>query len=173
PPPEQPRLRPRPRRRHHPPRRRRLRALRSSPPCRRPLPRRAAPDRPRRPDARRPRHRRTAPAHRPSPPLGRTRRLRPARGRARAPACRRGLRRRSMSTEPERVEVSLSQGLEIVWKDGHRSRYAIAALPAASRLRAAKPVGHYALHFEFSDGHTTGIYTWEYLRSLCPCPDCL
>ena len=27
-------------------------------------------------------------------------------------------------------------------------------------------VGNYAIRISFSDGHTTGIYSWEYLRSL-------
>lgn len=34
------------------------------------------------------------------------------------------------------------------------------------------PVGHYALTPEWSDGHSAGIYTWAYLRALCPCPIC-
>jgi hypothetical protein len=34
-------------------------------------------------------------------------------------------------------------------------------------------VGNYALAFAWSDGHSTGIYTFEYLRKLCPCPQCL
>ena len=29
-------------------------------------------------------------------------------------------------------------------------------------------VGNYAIKIAFSDGHATGIYTWEYLRSLAP-----
>jgi DUF971 family protein len=29
-------------------------------------------------------------------------------------------------------------------------------------------VGNYALQFFWDDGHHTGIYTWEYLRQLCP-----
>lgn len=28
-------------------------------------------------------------------------------------------------------------------------------------------VGNYALQFYFSDGHDTGIYSWEYLHTLC------
>ena len=27
-------------------------------------------------------------------------------------------------------------------------------------------VGNYALRLHFSDGHTTGIYSWEYLRKI-------
>jgi DUF971 family protein len=30
------------------------------------------------------------------------------------------------------------------------------------------PVGNYALQPTWDDGHSTGIYTWEYLRHLCP-----
>ena len=29
------------------------------------------------------------------------------------------------------------------------------------------PVGHYAVQPVFSDGHTSGIYSWEYLYELC------
>ncbi|MEE8202081.1 MAG: DUF971 domain-containing protein [Candidatus Acidoferrales bacterium] len=42
------------------------------------------------------------------------------------------------------------------------------------RVRAvqAEPVGHYAVRFDFSDAHTTGIYSFDYLRRICPCPEC-
>jgi DUF971 family protein len=30
----------------------------------------------------------------------------------------------------------------------------------------AKPVGRYAVRIVFDDGHDTGIYSWDYLRSL-------
>ena len=33
-------------------------------------------------------------------------------------------------------------------------------------LTALEPVGHYAVQPHFSDGHNTGIYTWDYLYSL-------
>ena len=33
-------------------------------------------------------------------------------------------------------------------------------------------VGNYALNIEWSDGHRTGIYPWDMLRALCPCPQC-
>ena len=32
-------------------------------------------------------------------------------------------------------------------------------------------VGNYALLPTWDDGHHTGIYTWEYLRRLCPTAD--
>ena len=38
--------------------------------------------------------------------------------------------------------------------------------------RAAHAVGNYALQIDFNDGHTAGIYSFEYLRTICPCEDC-
>lgn len=32
------------------------------------------------------------------------------------------------------------------------------------------PVGNYALQPVWNDGHDSGLYTWEYLRHLCPGP---
>jgi DUF971 family protein len=32
----------------------------------------------------------------------------------------------------------------------------------------AQLVGGYALRVEFSDGHDTGIYSFNYLREICP-----
>lgn len=32
----------------------------------------------------------------------------------------------------------------------------------------AQLVGNYALKITFSDGHATGLYSWEYLRSIDP-----
>lgn len=33
------------------------------------------------------------------------------------------------------------------------------------RVTGASPVGNYALRFVFTDGHETGIYTWDWLRA--------
>lgn len=33
-------------------------------------------------------------------------------------------------------------------------------------ITAADPVGHYAIRLHFSDGHSSGIYTWDYLHGL-------
>ena len=41
-----------------------------------------------------------------------------------------------------------------------------------TRLRNLEAVGTYAITFEWEDGHHYGIYTWGYLRALCPCPIC-
>ncbi len=40
------------------------------------------------------------------------------------------------------------------------------------RATHAEPVGRYAIRFIFHDGHQTGIYSWEYLRDVCPCAEC-
>jgi len=85
---------------------------------------------------------------------------------------------------------------DITWNDGHFSSYpswylrencpcancvdessGIRRIPEGSIAAglervAVDPVGNYALHFEWSDGHSTGIYTFDYLRKLCPCPQC-
>jgi DUF971 family protein len=36
----------------------------------------------------------------------------------------------------------------------------------------AHPVGRYALQFNWLDGHSGGIYSWEYLRRNCQCAEC-
>ncbi len=78
------------------------------------------------------------------------------------------------------------------WKDGGESRYAARALrlacPCAScvdeatgrplldpktvpediRVAHVELVGRYALRFHFSDGHDTGLFTFETLYQLSP-----
>jgi DUF971 family protein len=36
----------------------------------------------------------------------------------------------------------------------------------AVEIRALEPVGSYAVQPQFSDGHNTGIYSWDYLVEL-------
>ena len=110
--------------------------------------------------------------------------------------------------DPKAVKVGLTSGtgVEIIWADGHESRYlfawlrdacpcatceeerggsgrkpgepvasAKAALPmfkAAMRPTKANAIGKYAIQFDWNDGHTSGIYSWQYLRDVCPCGDC-
>ncbi|HEV2522149.1 MAG TPA: DUF971 domain-containing protein [Candidatus Acidoferrales bacterium] len=55
-------------------------------------------------------------------------------------------------------------------------------VPAASTLlpmykpklaaKAARAVGNYALQIDFNDGHATGIYSFDFLRTICPCEEC-
>jgi DUF971 family protein len=33
-------------------------------------------------------------------------------------------------------------------------------------------VGNYALGLTWADGHDTGIYSFRWLRRICPCPAC-
>ena len=49
----------------------------------------------------------------------------------------------------------------------------IPLVPAKSyELTRIAPVGNYAIQPEWGDGHHTGMYTWPYLRALCPCDEC-
>jgi DUF971 family protein len=100
---------------------------------------------------------------------------------------------------PDAIEVDIEAGLmRIAWRDGHTSLYTVADLrrscpcalcqgemgqpgtvgphthftPAQTQLVAMKEVGRYALQPVWADGHQTGLYTFELLRSLCPCPSC-
>ena len=41
-----------------------------------------------------------------------------------------------------------------------------------ARAQSAVAVGNYAVQITYSDGHSTGIYSFDYLRTICPCPDC-
>jgi DUF971 family protein len=45
--------------------------------------------------------------------------------------------------------------------------YAPPAKPAS-----AQGVGRYAIQFNWLDGHTSGIYSWDYLRRQCQCQEC-
>jgi len=40
------------------------------------------------------------------------------------------------------------------------------------RANAAHAMGLYALQIDFNDGHTAGIFSFDFLRTICPCPDC-
>lgn len=65
--------------------------------------------------------------------------------------------------------------------DERQKKNALAA-PASSPLlpifkpkpRAVSvvPVGSYAFQIFFSDGHSSGIFSYGHLRMICPCSDC-
>jgi DUF971 family protein len=102
---------------------------------------------------------------------------------------------------PTPVEMSsvADKMLMITWSDGHRARYTWVNLrvncpcaacvgewryrPPKLRVQDVQPnvramsvarVGNYALRFEWSDGHNTGLYTFTFLRNdLCECDDCV
>ncbi len=88
------------------------------------------------------------------------------------------------------------QALRIRWEDGHVSVYeprlirlrcpCAGCVDEMTGLRTLAPdtvadgvypiaihhVGRYALSFDWSDGHRTGVYPFEYLRQLCACEAC-
>ena len=42
----------------------------------------------------------------------------------------------------------------------------------ALKMTSVEPVGNYALRIFWSDGHSAGIYSYDHLRHICPCPEC-
>ena len=105
------------------------------------------------------------------------------------------------STDPEHIAISKSKGIKIDWKDGHTSSYSLTYLReqlpmrhlhrrsrhAAHDQACAAPfpmykptlkmvdvesVGNYAIRIVWSDGHSTGIYSFEHFRHICPCEQC-
>ena len=98
---------------------------------------------------------------------------------------------------PQHLDLKKDTALTITWQDGHRSVYPIAHLrrlsPSADMRELRKSmkknpltilpssggsgkvtaldaelVGNYAIKITFSDGHATGLYTWDYLREIDP-----
>lgn len=87
-------------------------------------------------------------------------------------------------------------GLRILWEPGHEAFFAARALRLACRCAACveemtgrplldessvpvdvKPeavslVGAYGIRIRWSDGHATGIHTFDHLRAACPCGAC-
>jgi len=78
--------------------------------------------------------------------------------------------------------------VRIRWSDGHDAVYPAAYLrrhcPCAVCLTADPPqdatvhplaiaaVGQYAIRLKWSDGHMAGLYSYDYLRRICPCSGC-
>lgn len=40
------------------------------------------------------------------------------------------------------------------------------------KMLNVEAVGHYAIRIAWSDGHNTGIYSYDHLRKICPCGNC-
>ncbi|MDX2153023.1 MAG: DUF971 domain-containing protein [Bryobacteraceae bacterium] len=40
------------------------------------------------------------------------------------------------------------------------------------RILSVEEVGNYAIRIHWSDGHSSGIYSWEVFRRICPCEAC-
>ena len=103
-----------------------------------------------------------------------------------------------MTIKPTGVKADRTERiLTITWEDGRISRYPFAGLRAACpcveckgghdnmggpadpalvrdapdngiTINNLQAVGAYALQFFWSDGHDSGIYTWDYLRQSDP-----
>lgn len=43
---------------------------------------------------------------------------------------------------------------------------------APPRPTLVTPVGRYAISFTWNDGHSSGIYSWDFLRRHCTCDTC-
>ena len=100
-----------------------------------------------------------------------------------------------MEYKPVEISEFSETSLYILWEDNHQSIYLYEDLrqicPCAScKKSSAKPnfkkkillgkvrplkienVGQYAVKFYWSDKHDTGIYTYDFLREICPCENC-
>jgi DUF971 family protein len=42
----------------------------------------------------------------------------------------------------------------------------------ALRMNSVEPVGSYAIRIYWNDGHSSGIYSFDHLRKICPCAEC-
>lgn len=96
---------------------------------------------------------------------------------------------------PRQIRLTPDGRMVVTWDDSHQSIYGLPYLrdrcPCAACLeersqgksllpilvegkysvRNVVQVGNYAISIEWGDGHNLGIYSFEYLRSICPCPD--
>ena len=41
-----------------------------------------------------------------------------------------------------------------------------------AKAKSAAVMGNYAIQINFTDGHSTGIFSYDYLRTICPCEAC-
>lgn len=94
------------------------------------------------------------------------------------------------ATQPAPLEITRANAYDvrIRWSDRHEAVYPASYLrrhcPCAVCQRTLPPeaghvhplaivaVGGYAIQFDWSDGHRSGVYSYVYLRGICPCPSC-
>jgi DUF971 family protein len=55
---------------------------------------------------------------------------------------------------------------------GFASSTALPMFKPKPKAQSAQAVGQYAIQISFTDGHSTGIYSYDLLRSICPCSEC-
>lgn len=58
------------------------------------------------------------------------------------------------------------------WDPPARLPDALPMFKPAMRPETAEGAGKYAIKFKWNDGHELGIYSWKYLREICPCEEC-
>lgn len=103
----------------------------------------------------------------------------------------------STNIRPTGVTADREQRILLIeWSDGRQCTYSFAGLRAVCpcvtcrgghenmgnpadkqvlrgtqdtriNLEAVEAVGSYAIQFTWNDGHSAGIYTWDYLREAC------
>lgn len=98
--------------------------------------------------------------------------------------------------KPVEIAKQGGEGIRIRWADGHEALYPNVYLRQKCRCANCVqewtgevmirpemipkdiapvqiiPVGLYAIQIKWSDGHETGIYSFDLLREVCPCPAC-
>ncbi len=55
---------------------------------------------------------------------------------------------------------------------GDRAKWQTISRRTQIEVENVQPVGSYALTITWGDGHDTGIYSFQRLREMCPCPEC-
>ena len=99
---------------------------------------------------------------------------------------------------PAKIKRTSPAELLVEWNNGHRGRHTMQTLrdscPCAScnaerytlgrlvslpvitsgkfDLRSMQVVGSYAVQLTWADGHSTGIFSFDFLRGLCECEEC-
>lgn len=97
---------------------------------------------------------------------------------------------------PDEIVGLLRSKITFKWPDGHVTSYGARDLrlacrcascmeetsgrplldpttvPTTVRAKSIELIGQYAVAIGWSDGHTTGIYSFRELRAGCPCADC-
>lgn len=112
------------------------------------------------------------------------------------PAVTERMRFSRQASTPTEIRKQGKTRLQITWADGHVSSFEAPALrgacPCAScvdeitgerrfgpedtaagvEIEGLQLVGNYAVQIDWSDGHSTGIFSFDYLRGLCNCDRC-
>jgi DUF971 family protein len=97
---------------------------------------------------------------------------------------------------PSEISPVENRAVRIAWQDGHESVYPNVYLrencacaecihewtgeklisrdriPPDIRPVSVTAVGNYAVSIRFSDGHGSGVYSFDLLRRICPCTAC-